>query len=96
MWGLIKRSNPNIQEGVLLESLTKLEKLMQSKDPESQQVQLANSEIGSIDVIVDKLTISDLIASVWFKKDTSEKLRQEIIREKSLGLRDRVIILISQ
>ena len=86
----------DIQEGVLLESLTKLEKLMQAKDSDSPVQRLDISEKGSIEDIVDKLTISDLIASVWFKKDTSDKLRQEIIREKSLGLRDRVIIFISQ
>ena len=43
-----------------------------------------------MDAIISSVSTSDLIAAVFWDKDSSEQLRMEILEEKAKGERDEV------
>ena len=40
--------------------------------------------------MLSKLDVGDIIAAVWWQKDNSAELKEEILRQKREGLRDKV------
>jgi hypothetical protein len=42
--------------------------------------------------MLSKLDVGDIIAAVWWEKDSSAALKEEILRQKRDGLRDKVFL----